>query len=181
MWQTIEWGSVSTPIPPTRAATPTRMLVPFPTATPATPGAQATLTLQATQTVLTTQTPTLTTPLPTLPLEDLEVYLIDVYYAGNPTINESDEYVEIINLGLQEVDLAGWRLRASLLGVEFKFPSYLLQPDEICRVYTNEIHPEYCGFTFGSASAIWNDNGECADLYEPGGTIFDEYCYGDQE
>ena len=43
-------------------------------------------------------------------------------------------------------------------------PSFLMQPGQDCRVYTNENHPEWCGFNYGSGSAIWNNTGDCAYL-----------------
>lgn len=44
------------------------------------------------------------------------------------------------------------------------FPNFVMHPDQECRVYTNENHPEYCGFNYQSASAIWNNSGDCAYL-----------------
>jgi hypothetical protein len=40
----------------------------------------------------------------------------------------------------------------------FTFPSYILKPGQSIRVYTNEVHPEYGGFSFGRGSAIWNNS-----------------------
>jgi hypothetical protein len=40
----------------------------------------------------------------------------------------------------------------------FVFPAYILKPRERIRVYTNEIHPEYGGFSFGHSEAIWDDS-----------------------
>lgn len=84
---------------------------------------------------------------------------------------ESDEYVEIKNLGSESVDLAGWRLVDISEGYpSLTFPSYLLEPGESVRVYTNEIHPEYGGFSFGSGKAVWNNSSpDTAALYNAQG------------
>jgi hypothetical protein len=59
----------------------------------------------------------------------------------------------------------------------FTFPNYLMEPGQVCRVYTNEYHPEWCGFSYGSGSAIWSNSGDCADLRDSYGDTVDTYCY----
>ncbi len=52
----------------------------------------------------------------------------------------------------------------------FTFPSYILEPGESIRVYTNEIHPEWGGFSFGYGSAVWNNSSpDTAVLYDAQG------------
>ena len=81
---------------------------------------------------------------------------------------ESDEYVEIKNLGDSAVNIGGWRLVDIDDGSpQFVFPSYTLNPGQAIRVYTNEIHPEYGGFSFGSGTAVWNNSDpDTAALYD---------------
>jgi hypothetical protein len=74
---------------------------------------------------------------------------------------ESDEYAKIANEGGAPMDIGGWRLNAGDPGQDFIFPSFVLQLGQACRVYTNESHPESCGFSFGSGRAIWNNQGDC--------------------
>jgi hypothetical protein len=90
---------------------------------------------------------------------------------------ESDEYAEIANTGSAPVNLGGWRLNAGDPGQDFIFPSYDLQPGQACRVYTNEVHPESCGFSFGSGKALWNNKGDCGFLYDASGAEAANYCY----
>jgi hypothetical protein len=72
--------------------------------------------------------------------------------------NEADEYVRIANMGETSVDLGGWRLADISDGApEFTFSSYDLSPGARVRVYTNEVHPEWGGFTFGRGTSIWNN------------------------
>jgi hypothetical protein len=100
-----------------------------------------------------------------------------IFYAGIVKTVESDEYAVITNMGSSPVNLSGWRLNADDPGQDFYFPSHILNPGESCRVYTNEIHPESCGFSFGRGSAIWVNSGECGSLYDSNGSLVDEYCY----
>ncbi len=62
---------------------------------------------------------------------------------------------------------------------DFRFPAYVLQPGESCRVYTNEVHPETCGFSFGFSEPVWSNSGDCGYLYDPDGALMSEYCYSD--
>ena len=84
---------------------------------------------------------------------------------------ESDEYVEITNLGDQPQDLAGWILiDISDEYPSFIFPSYILAPGESTRVYTNEYHSEWGGFSFEYSQAIWNNSEpDIAALYNSQG------------
>lgn len=118
-----------------------------------------------------TPTPTLTpTPTPT-PEKVVNVQITRIFYDGLVKSVESDEYVEITNLGTESVDLAGWVLKDISEGSPtFIFPSYVLQPGKSVRVYTNEIHPEYGGFSFGSGKAVWNNTDpDMAALYNAQG------------
>ncbi|MCB9136731.1 MAG: lamin tail domain-containing protein [Caldilineaceae bacterium] len=90
---------------------------------------------------------------------------------------ESDEYAVITNDGGSAIDLAGYRLNAGAPGQDFWFPSYVLQPGASCRVYTNEIHGDSCGGSFGVNEAYWNNGGDCGYLYNAAGTQVSDYCY----
>ncbi|GAH75777.1 unnamed protein product, partial [marine sediment metagenome] len=88
-----------------------------------------------------------------------DVQITYIYYDGKVPSVESDEYVEITNLGTEPQDLAGWILIDISEGRPwFIFPSYVLTPGKSVRVYTNEIHPEYGGFSFRYGKAIWNNS-----------------------
>jgi hypothetical protein len=108
--------------------------------------------------------------------EPANVKITNIYYdgAGN---NEPDEYVEIRNNGSQAVDLTGWTLRDKANHV-FTFPSFNFEPGQTCRIYTDEDHPESCGFSFHfKSSAIWNNGGDCAYLRDGTGAEKDQFCY----
>ena len=69
-----------------------------------------------------------------------------------------------------------WRLAdLGARGPEFTFENaHELGVGERIRVYTNQIHPEWGGFSFGKRSAIWrNDtnNPDAAGLFDPSGRL----------
>jgi endonuclease YncB( thermonuclease family) len=105
------------------------------------------------------------------------VVISTIFYDGAVPRVESDEYVEITNQGDAPVDLGGWRLSPGAREQAFNFPAFTLQPGQTCRVYTNEQHPEWCGFSFASSQALWNNKGDCGRLYNAAGEQVSEYCY----
>jgi endonuclease YncB( thermonuclease family) len=102
-----------------------------------------------------------------------------IFYDGLVPNVESDEYVEITNLGDQPRDLAGCVLIDIDEGYpSFTFPSYILAPGESIRVYTNEYHPEWGGFSFEYSQAIWNNTEpDVAVLYDNQGNILSQMSY----
>ena len=91
--------------------------------------------------------------------------------------NEPDEWVEITNQGAVAEDLTGWHLdseRGAASGQVFHFPSGLvMQPGQVCRVYTDEVHPEWCGLSFGyRKSGVWsNSEPDAAVLFDGDGAV----------
>ena len=96
------------------------------------------------------------------------VQITYIFYDGLVFRVESDEYVEITNLGDQPQNLAGWKLKDRSEGYpSFTFSSYILAPGKSIRVYTNEYHPEWGGFSFEYDWAIWNNSEpDVAVLYD---------------
>ena len=87
-----------------------------------------------------------------------------------------DEYVEIRNEESFPIQLNDWTLRDAADHI-FTFPSFVIQPDQVSRVYTNQNHPEWCGFNYGSGSPIWNNTGDTAYLRDSNGILIDDYSY----
>lgn len=104
-----------------------------------------------------------------LPLSNVQITRI--FYDGVVPRVESDEYVEIKNLGQEAQNLLGWKLVDISDGYpEFLFSSYVLDPGATIRVYTNEIHPEWGGFSFHYGRAVWsNKDPDTAVLYNSQG------------
>ena len=97
--------------------------------------------------------------------------VVCVFFDGVVPTTESDEYVVVRNSGNTSAQLAGWTLIDSADGKPaFVFPNYVLGPGESVRVYTNEVHPEHGGFSFGWGRAIWNNSDpDRAALLDPDG------------
>jgi hypothetical protein len=104
--------------------------------------------------------------------------VISVFLYDRAVANvESDKYAEIKNVGGSPVNLGGWRLNADDDDQGFWFPSFDLQPGQGCRVYTNEVHLETCGFPFESGKPLWANAGECGHLFDATGAEVSTFCY----
>ncbi len=131
-----------------------------------------------TPTPLPTDTPT---PEPTATPESAtpDVRIACVFFDGEVPRTESDEYVAIVNEGGSAQELRGWRLVDIADGrPQFVFPSRTLEPGETIRVYTNQLHSDSGGFSFGSRTAIWsNSEPDEAGLYDAEGTLVSSKSY----
>ena len=85
----------------------------------------------------------------------------------------------MVNLGNAAQQLAGWRLMDIADGSPaFIFPSWLLGGGDTVRVYTNEAHPQWGGFSFASGSAVWNNSEpDTAGLYNQAGELVSTKSY----
>lgn len=139
-------------------------------------GAAPTPISTSTPTSIPTSTATPAPPPPAAP----SVVIKYIYYDGQVPRVESDEYATIANIantGTVPVNLSGWRLNADDKGQDFVFPAIELTPGEQIRVYTNEVHPESGGFSFGIGHAIWRNKGECGHLFDDRGVEVSTYCF----
>jgi hypothetical protein len=108
-----------------------------------------------------------------------DVVVAHVQYKGEVKRVQSDEYVEITNRGTGAADISGWSLDADDARQSFKFPAGTsLAPGQSVRVYTNQVHSDSGGFTFGIKRAIWNDAGDVARLSDAAGNLVSSLGYG---
>lgn len=134
--------------------------------------AMPTETPTATATIVPTPTiPPTATPQPSTPKID-----INYVFSNGTGSSEPDEYVQIVNVGEGAVQLSGWKL-SDIVNHVFTFPPYVIQVNQTCRIYTNQIDQAYCSFSYGSSSPIWNNSGDCAYLRDANGQLIDSYCY----
>ena len=94
-----------------------------------------------------------------------------IFFDGAVFRSEADEYVQIVNWSDIPVDMAGWRLVDVADGAPtLVFPTYVLGPGQVLRVYTNQDHPRWGGFKFGYRRAVWNNRApDTAALYDSDG------------
>jgi hypothetical protein len=105
------------------------------------------------------------------------VVLTDVFFNGTASASEPDEYVEFQNQGTLPQDMAGWRI-ASVRGAQtYVFSGLTMPPGQICRLYTNEVHPEWCGLSWAKATAQWNNAGDRANLIDATGRVVSSIGY----
>ncbi len=78
-----------------------------------------------------------------------------------------DEFIEIKNIGVIDVDLGGWRLddEANLGSSAFTLPDIILQPGERIVFYGLE------------TNILLSDGGDTVRLLNPSGKIYDSYTY----
>ncbi len=100
-----------------------------------------------------------------------DIQITNIFYDGIVPSVESDEYIEVTNLGDGPQDLTGWLLIDFSDGnPSFTFPSFIMASGQRIRVYTNEYHPEWGGFSFEYGKAIWNNTDpDTAALYNAEG------------
>ncbi|MET9733476.1 lamin tail domain-containing protein [Streptomyces sp. NPDC006458] len=113
-------------------------------------------------------------------LDEPDVIISGLRYLGTGQ-GQADEYVEIFNQGGAPQDLTGWFVESRTTGYRFPFPSgTVIQPGQRYRVYTNEVHPEFGGFSFASTQQVWRDEGGIARLVAADGHVPDQYPYLDR-
>lgn len=105
-----------------------------------------------------------------------DIRITNIFYDSVVSRSEPDEIVEIRNYDNVPIKLQDWTLREEVDQI-FTIPNFVLQPGCVCRIYTNEDHPESCGFSYGSGSEICNNAGDIATLRDKYGTLIDQYSY----
>ncbi|MBI1241744.1 MAG: hypothetical protein GC195_09440 [Nostoc sp. RI_552] len=109
-----------------------------------------------------------------------DVTISRLVYKGEVKRTQADEYIEITNLGNSTADISGWKITSAGSAKQvFTFPQgTILEGGKNFRVYTNQEHSESGGFSFGSKTAIWNDAGDEAKLFDAQGNNVSTFAYG---
>lgn len=105
-----------------------------------------------------------------------------VHFLGSVKRSQSDEFIEIVNLGDRDVDVSSWRIEAGAPDQFFLFPdkTVLLARGKV-QVYTNAPSDQPGVFRFGSKRALWNDHGDLGRLLDAKGHEVSRYGYGNAE
>jgi len=98
------------------------------------------------------------------------VKIVEIFYDGVGE-EEADEYVEIKNNGDAIQNLENWTLSDEANHIYIFIP-YDLEPNESIKVYTN-----MGDFSYGSGTAIWNNDGDRALLKDNDNNIIDSFSY----
>jgi len=109
------------------------------------------------------------------------IFINDIHYDGDVPKTEADEYVVISNGSKEPLDISKYYIYVASTGTQgptFYFPKgTVIKGGSSVRVYTNEIHKETGGHSFGSGKAIWSNNGGLAVLKDGNGKKLGEYKY----
>ena len=101
-----------------------------------------------------------------------------IFSDGSVKSTSADEYIAIVNESLVDIDISGWKIQSINRNQEFYFPTgTVLKKGAECRVYTNEVHPESGGFSFGSKRSVWNNSSDEGRLYDAQGNLMSSYAY----
>jgi micrococcal nuclease len=96
---------------------------------------------------------------------------------GNDNDNKNEEYVCLVNQGMESVDMAGWSIRDEY-GWTYLFQEYSLASRSTVKVRTG------CGtntqqdlYWCKDETAVWNNDGDCVYVLNSEGEKITEYCY----
>jgi hypothetical protein len=110
------------------------------------------------------------------------IVISDIHFDGDVPKTEADEYVVITNNSNKPMDISGYYIYVATSGTQgatYTFPkgTTSLKPNQSVRIYTNEVHKDTGGYTFGSGKAIWSNNGGLGVLKDNNGKKLMEYKY----
>ena len=86
------------------------------------------------------------------------------------------EYVVIENQGNANENMTGWKLKNEE-NETFRFPAFTLKAGASVTVWTKAGDNTATDLYWGSETAIWKDQGDCATLLDGYYQLVDWYCY----
>ncbi|WP_329036810.1 lamin tail domain-containing protein [Streptomyces sp. NBC_00178] len=89
---------------------------------------------------------------------------------SNTSLNA--EYVDIHNNGRSTLQLRGYKLKDNT-GYTYTFPSHTVGAGKTVRVHTGKGRDSGAHAYWNRGSYVWNNTGDKARLYKPGGTLLD--------
>lgn len=109
------------------------------------------------------------------------INIAEIFFDGKVPKTESDEYVVIQNSSKDTIDVSGYIVYPATTGNQgstFAFPKgSTIKPNSSVRIYTNEIHKESGGYSWGSGRALWSNSGGLGVLKDNSGKKLGEYKY----
>lgn len=89
-------------------------------------------------------------------------------------LNLKEEWIAITNSGESSVDLSGWWIKDKADNT-YTFPSFSLSAGSTVTIYTSEGEDSNTELYWNRPSAVWNNDGDTAYLYNTSGEIVDSY------
>jgi hypothetical protein len=110
-------------------------------------------------------------------IEQGAIRLVAIVY--HPAGDETErEFVLLANRGAEPVSLTNWRLEnAASPPHVFTFPPFTLAAGAQINIWTGRGTNSEINFYWDSTTAIWNNNGDTANLYDDQGRLVDRCVY----
>lgn len=117
-----------------------------------------------------------TTPTPGTTPGPSDVRVIHVE-ADPPGSDAEGEFVQVKNFASTAANLRGWKLKDEA-GQTFTFPEFTLAPGATVTIHICRGSNDTANLYWNQCSAVWNNNGDTAFLYNAAGTLIHSYTYG---
>ncbi|HMM43303.1 MAG TPA: 30S ribosomal protein S6 [Thermomicrobiales bacterium] len=106
------------------------------------------------------------------------VEVAEVHHDADGHDHGDHEWVVIRNGGDADVELEGWKLADNGEKHTYVFPAFALPAGGSVRVNMANGDDSAADLYVGQALRWWNDEGDCAYLYDASGTLVATHCYG---
>lgn len=108
----------------------------------------------------------------------IKLKIININYdaEGDDNENPNGEWVEIKNVEILPVNMKDFILKDKANHM-FTFPEFILNSEEIVRVYSGCGENSSYSLYWCSKGAIWNNDTDTAFLYDSQGNLIDKYEY----
>ncbi len=107
------------------------------------------------------------------------VTVAEVHHGADGHEHGDTEWVLVTNDGGEAVDLAGWRLSDEGSRHVYTFPTIVLAPGGSLRVHMARGDDSTNDLYVGQNVRWWNNDGDCAYLFDGAGAPVSTHCYGD--
>lgn len=106
------------------------------------------------------------------------VVVSEVHHGTDGHDHEAGEWVVLTNGSSDAITLAGWRLTDEGAKHEYTFPAYTIAAGDSVRVHMARGEDAGADLYCGQSVRWWNNEGDCAYLYDASGALVNVHCYG---
>lgn len=106
------------------------------------------------------------------------VLIAEVHHGADGDEHGDHEWVVLTNSRGEAVDLAGWRLADEGTKHSYTLPAHTLPVGGSVRVHMAHGEDGETDLYVGRSQRWWNNEGDCAYLYDASGRLVFKFCYG---